>query len=116
MAAAVLVPLSTISLNGGVLPPSAVSQNAPRHGRSRGASLAKGKGTARGRGYSLLDERDAVVSKALALVLKRSRNNAEESGEEGGDEGELLADSDGWVDLDDVVSSVFSLSIAMHIS
>lgn len=106
MAAAVLVPMSTISLNGGVLPPSAVSQNAPRHGRSRGASVAKGKGgAARGRGYSLVDERDAVVSKALALVLKRSRSNAEESGEEGADEGGLLADAEGWVDLDDIVSS-----------
>lgn len=80
MATAVLVPMSTISLNGGVLPPSANSQNAPRHGRSRGTSVAKGKGAARGRGYSLIDERDAVVSKALALVLKRSRSNAEDSG------------------------------------
>ena len=99
-----IVPLSTISQNGGVLPPSATSsQNAPRHGRSRGASIAKK--SARDRGFSLVDERDAAVSKAIALALRRSQRVSEGSdGEGSGKDAKLDADEDGWVDLDDLVS------------
>ena len=103
MAAAVLIPMSTISLNGGVLPPSAVSQNAPRHGRNRAASQAKEKRPGWNRRRSVIEERDAVIAKALALVLRRSRNNTQESEESGSDD-EKAAAGEGWLDLDDVVS------------
>jgi len=101
MAAAAVAPMSSLSLNGGtVLPPSAVSQNSPRHGRSRAASIAKGRAAApRTRGHTQLDERDTAVSQALALVLRRSAKE-----DEGSDDGKLAADAEGWVDLDDVVS------------
>lgn len=106
MAAAVLVPLSAITLSGGVLPSSAITQHhSPRHGRSRGASISKGKG-GRGRGYSLVDDRETTVSKAVVFVLKRA-GTVQEGEEEASDEddGKIVADTEGWVDVDDVVSS-----------
>jgi 2'-phosphotransferase len=105
MAASVLVPMSTISLNGGVLPPSAVSHNSPRHGRSRAPSMTKRKSGYRQRGMSLVEERDAVVGKALAFVLRRARKSESEDGDASSDDGSITADAEGWVDLDDVVRS-----------
>ncbi len=60
----------------------------------------KGKGS-RGRGYSLVEERDVTIAKALMFVIKRAiqKEEAEE-----GDEGEfLVADPEGWVGAVDVV-------------
>ena len=82
------------------MPPSPVSQNNSRHGRSKhGGSVVKGK--ARGRGYSIVDEREVMISKALSWVLKRTVGEGEE--QEEGDE-KLVADAEGWVDCEEAVS------------
>ncbi|TPX16369.1 uncharacterized protein E0L32_004018 [Thyridium curvatum] len=110
MSAAVLVPLSQINLNGGVLPPSAITtQQSPRHGRSRGASIAKGKNN-RGRGYSLVDDRHTQVSKAVVFVLKRTAQDEESS-----EDGKVVADADGWVGVEDVLAhpKVSALGVAL---
>lgn len=101
MAAAVAVPMSAIHGDlGGVLPPSALVQHSPRHGRSRGMSM-KGKG-GRQRGYSVVEDRDVTVAKALMFVVKRAIQKEET---EEGDDGEyLVADPEGWVSVADVVS------------
>ncbi|KAI0011660.1 putative tRNA 2'-phosphotransferase 1 [Xylariaceae sp. FL0662B] len=92
--ASVLIPLSVINQNGGVLPPSALSQQAPRHGRSRGASV-NGK-TAGGRGYKVVEDPDAIVAKAVTFVLKRCVPESElESDVEESDL--LVSDAEGWV-------------------
>ncbi len=98
MAAAVAVPLSTIHGElGGVLPPSAVTQHTPRHGRSRGMSV-KGKGARR---YSVVEDRDVTLAKALMFVVKRAVQKDEV---EEGDDGEyLVADPEGWIGIADVV-------------
>jgi hypothetical protein len=99
MAAAVLQPLQGLSLNGGIMDPSPISPNASRHGRGKnGGSIAK---KTRGRGYSTVDERDVLISKALLFVLKRTVDESEEQ-EEGAEK--LVADSEGWVDCDDIVN------------
>ncbi|RDL37511.1 putative tRNA 2'-phosphotransferase 1 [Venustampulla echinocandica] len=98
MAAAVMQPLQGLSLDGGIMPPSPVSGNTSRHGRSKhGGSVAK-KG--RGRGYSTVDDREALISKALVWVLKRTVKEDEEQEE---DEQKLVADADGWVDCEDAL-------------
>ncbi|KAL2255548.1 hypothetical protein VTK26DRAFT_3145 [Humicola hyalothermophila] len=113
MAAVVAVPLSTINGElGGVLPPSAVVQHSPRHGRSRGMSM-KGR-AGRGRGYSVVEERDVTIAKALMFVVKRAIQK-EELGE--GEEGEfLVADPEGWVSLADVLahSRITSLGVSFE--
>lgn len=99
MAAAVAVPLSSINGEfGGVLPPSALAQHSPRHGRSRGMSV-KGKG-GRGRSYSVVEERDLTIGKALMFVIKRAIQDELEEGEEGEF---LVADAEGWINVGDVV-------------
>jgi hypothetical protein len=99
MATTVMQPLSSLSLDREIMPPSPVSQNSSRHGRSRhGGSVVKGK--ARGRGYSIVDERDVMISKALNWVLKRTVQEDEEQ-EEG--EEKLVADAEGWVNCEEVV-------------
>ncbi|KAL1837894.1 hypothetical protein VTJ49DRAFT_3280 [Mycothermus thermophilus] len=102
MAAAVAVPLSTINSElGGVLPPSAVAQHSPRHGRSRAMSFKGGK-NARQRRYSIVEERDTTIAKALMFVVKRAIQKEEV--EEDDDEGEyLVADPEGWVNVADVL-------------
>ncbi|KAK0719154.1 hypothetical protein B0H67DRAFT_485387 [Lasiosphaeris hirsuta] len=100
MSAAVAVPLSAISQLGGVLPPSALVQNSPRHGRSRGMSI-KGK-NGKGRGYSVVEDRDVTLAKALLFVLKRTITETEAKED---DEGEkVVADAEGWVGVDDVLA------------
>jgi hypothetical protein len=95
---AVLPAMQGLSLDGGIMPPSPVSQNSSRHGRSRhGGSVIKG----RGRGYSIVDEREVMISKALTWVLKRTVKEDDEQ-EEGEDK--LVADGEGWVDCEEVVS------------
>jgi hypothetical protein len=101
MAAAVLSPMSKMSLDGGIMPPSPVSQNSSRHGRGKhGGSVAKGN-RARGRGYSTVDDRETIINKAVTFVLKRTVTEDEEQEE---DDERLVADGEGWVDLDDLVS------------
>ena len=79
--------------------PSPVSGNNSRHGRSRhGGSVAK---KTRGRGYSVAEDRETIVTKALIFVMKRTVTEDEEQAE--GDE-KLVADEEGWVDVDDIVS------------
>ncbi|KAK4144032.1 uncharacterized protein C8A04DRAFT_11910 [Dichotomopilus funicola] len=102
-AAAIAVSLSTIAHElGGVLPPRAILQNAPRHGRSRGMSV-KGKG-GRHRGYSVVEERDVSIAKALVFVIKRAMQMQEvvES-----DECEhVAADPESWAPAPDLVSII----------
>ncbi|KAK4097153.1 hypothetical protein N658DRAFT_434585 [Parathielavia hyrcaniae] len=101
MAAAVAVPLSTIHGElGGILPPSAVVQHSPRHGRSRAMSF-KGKGN-RQRGYSLAEERDVTLAKAVMFVVKRAIQRDEV--EDGDDREYLVADSEGWVSVADLLA------------
>jgi 2'-phosphotransferase len=103
MTAEVLAPMSALNLGQTVLPPSPISQKSPRHGRARGPSFAqKATRPSHRRGYSVQEDRETTVTKALTFVLKRAVPDAEES--ESDDE-RLTADADGWVDLDDVVSS-----------
>ncbi|KAL1853937.1 hypothetical protein VTK73DRAFT_8868 [Phialemonium thermophilum] len=118
MAAAILVPMSTIHLNGGVLPSSAITgEHSPRHGRRRGASVSTAKKGGRGRGYSLVDDRETTVSKAVVFVLKRAsptQQGRESNDEDDGDK--IVADADGWVTLEDVLShpkvSVLAVTLA----
>ena len=104
MSAAVAVPLSAINDQlGGVLPPSALVQHEPRHGRSRGMSV-KGK-NAKGRSYSIVEDRDVSIAKALMFVLKRTITESEVDEEEEVDN--LVVDAEGWVGIDDVVCPPF---------
>lgn len=100
MAAAVMTPLSNLSLEGGIMPPSPVSQNNSRHGRGKhGGSVAK-SGKTRGRGYSSVDDRETIINKAVVFLLKRTITDEDEQAE--GEE-KLIADEEGWVDADDLV-------------
>lgn len=104
MATAVAVPLSAINEQlGGVLPPSALVQHTPRHGRSRGMSV-KGKG----RSYSVVEDRDVSIAKALMFVLKRTIKESEVDEEDEVDN--LVEDAEGWVSVDDVVGLLRALS------
>jgi hypothetical protein len=95
-----MTPMQNLSLDGGIMPPSPVSGNSSRHGRSKhGGSVAKKGG--RGRGYSVVEDREALISKALTFVLKRTIKEGEK--QEEGTEEKLVADADGWVDCEDVV-------------
>ncbi|KAI0509378.1 putative tRNA 2'-phosphotransferase 1 [Xylaria bambusicola] len=98
-AASVLIPLSVINQNGGVLPPSALSQQTPRHGRSRGMSV-NGK-SAGGKGYRVVENADATVAKAVAFVLKRAVSQDELDSEVEDDY--LICDTDGWVGVADLL-------------
>ncbi|KAK8021628.1 hypothetical protein PG990_006766 [Apiospora arundinis] len=103
MAAAVLIPLSTINQNGGILPASALTQHVPRHGRSRGMSM-KGK-SAKGRSYSIVEDSDVTVAKAVSFVLKRAVKADEVIEAESGDEelDYIIADAEGWVSVADLL-------------
>jgi len=105
MATAVMPAMKGLSLDGGIMPPSPVGQGSSRHGR-RSSVVKKG----RGRGYSVVDERDVVVSKALSWVLKRTV----EEGEELEGEDKLVA-NDGWVDCEDVVRYFNLTPIFLHL-
>lgn len=106
MAAAVLIPLSTINQNGGILPASALTQHVPRHGRSRGMSM-KGK-SAKGRSYSIVEDSDVTVAKAVSFLLKRAVKADEVAEAELSDEENdyLIADAEGWVSVADLVSAL----------
>ncbi|KAI1866779.1 hypothetical protein JX265_001152 [Neoarthrinium moseri] len=100
-AASVLIPLSAINQNGGTLPPSALVQHSPRHGRSRAASM-KGKNR-----YNVLENRDVAISKAVSFVLKRAvlQSDVEEESEEEEEEStdRLVSTDDGWVPVSDLL-------------
>lgn len=99
-AASVMIPISAIN---GTLPPSALVQHSPRHGRSRAASI-KGKNR-----YNVQENRDGAIIKAVAFVMKRAirQSDAEsEDEEETDEEGEtdrLVSSDDGWVMLPDLL-------------
>lgn len=57
------------------------------------------KGKGRGRGYSVVDDREGLITKALIWVLKRTVPEEEEAE----DEDKLVADAEGWVDVEEVV-------------
>lgn len=72
----------------------------------------KGKG-GRQRGYSVLEERDVTIAKALMFVVKRAVQKEEKEGKEDSEEGDdeetgeyLTADPEGWVTVADVVCAV----------
>ncbi|CAG8949469.1 hypothetical protein HYFRA_00007699 [Hymenoscyphus fraxineus] len=100
MAAAVMsMPaVQGLSLDGGVMAPSPVSQNSSRHGRSKNTGSVVKKG--RGRGYSVHEGRETAISKALTWVLKRTIQEGEPQ-EEGTEK--LVADAEGWVDCEEVL-------------
>ncbi|KAK1827433.1 hypothetical protein QBC39DRAFT_361901 [Podospora conica] len=98
MAAAVASLPATNQLDN-VLPPSALAQNSARHGRSRGMSF-KGKG-AQGRRYSVVEDSDKELAKALMFVLKRTIKEDEVDEDEEVDN--VVADADGWVGVDDII-------------
>ncbi|KAK0624545.1 hypothetical protein B0T17DRAFT_616761 [Bombardia bombarda] len=101
MAAAVAAPFHAINEQlGGVLAPSDLVHNSPRHGRSRGMSFKGGK-NGRSRGYSLIEERDVTVAKALMFVLKRTIEESEVDEDDKVDN--LVADAEGWVAVDDAL-------------
>lgn len=101
-AASVMIPISAIN---GTLPPSALVQHSPRHGRSRAASI-KGKNR-----YNVTENRDGAIIKAVSFVLKRAVRQSdldEESEEEDESESDeesnrLVSTDDGWVMLSELV-------------
>lgn len=60
----------------------------------------KGKG-GRQRGYSVVEERDVTITKALMFVVKRAIQKVELEEDEEGEY--LVADPEGWISLADVV-------------
>lgn len=60
----------------------------------------KGK-SARGRRYSVVENRDMAITKAVAFVLKRSirESEIEEEDEEDEERDKLISDEEGWVSL-----------------
>lgn len=99
---AILQPMSGLSLDRDheIMAPSPISPNSARHGRSRhGGSVSKSS-KARGRGYSVVDDRETIISKALSFLLKRVVVDGEETEE---DDGKLVSDSEGWVDCEEVL-------------
>ncbi|RKF58996.1 putative trna 2 -phosphotransferase 1 protein [Erysiphe neolycopersici] len=78
--------------SGGIMLPSPLTLNASRHGRGKhGGSISKNK--VRSRGYSVVDEREWLISKALSKVLKHTV-----------DENENEDDSDGWANCEDILA------------
>lgn len=71
--------------------------------------MAKGNKT-RGRGYSVVEDRESIITKALTFVMKRTVTEDEEQAE--GDE-KLVADGEDWVDVEDIVS--FTPPFTFHI-
>ncbi|KAF7952110.1 uncharacterized protein EAE97_001607 [Botrytis byssoidea] len=109
MAAAVMQPLSAMSLDREIMAPSPISNNQSRHGRSRhGGSISNNKKT-RQRGYSIIAERDSTVTRALTKLLKRSVEQDQEQGEDS----ELVADSEGWFNCAKVLDDLNSLDLSL---
>jgi 2'-phosphotransferase len=101
MAAAVMQPFQAMSLDREIMAPSPISNNQSRHGRSKhGGSLSNNRKT-RQRGYSIVDEREANITRALTKLLKRTTEESEEQ-EDGAEK--LVSDPEGWFNCDKVVS------------
>ncbi|KAF7898286.1 hypothetical protein EAF00_004732 [Botryotinia globosa] len=110
MAAAVMQPLSAMSLDREIMAPSPISNNQSRHGRSRhGGSISNNKKT-RQRGYSIIAERDSTVTRALTKLLKRSVEQDQEQGE---NSEKLVADSEGWFNCAKVLDDLNSLDLSL---
>lgn len=102
MAAAVMQPLSAMSLDREIMAPSPISNNQSRHGRGKhGGSISNNKKT-RQRGYSIIAERDSTVTRALTKLLKRS---GEQDQEQEDDSEKPVPDSEGWFKCEKVVST-----------
>ncbi|KAI0390129.1 putative tRNA 2'-phosphotransferase 1 [Xylariaceae sp. FL0594] len=113
--ASVLIPLSVINQNGGVLPPSALSQQqSPRHGRSRGMSV-NGK-IGGGKGYRVIEDADATVAKAVAFVLKRAVAKDELDPEVTDVDDLLITGPEGWVGVVELLAQprMKDLGITLH--
>ncbi|KAK6068415.1 Tpt1/KptA family RNA 2'-phosphotransferase [Seiridium cupressi] len=111
-AASVMIPISSINQNGGTLPPSALVQHSPRHGRSRAASM-KGKNR-----YNVMENRDGAIIKAVSFVLKRAvrQSDVEESEDDEEESDSLVSTDDGWVMLPDLLqhSRITDLRVALE--
>jgi len=104
-----MAPFSNLSMDREIMDPSPISPNSSRHGRR--ASVAK-IGKTRGRGYSVVDERESLIAKALTWELKRTVKSGEEQEE---DEEKLVADAEGWVDSEDLLArpQLSALSVSL---
>ncbi len=64
----------------------------------------------------MVDDRETTVSKAVVFVLKRAATVQEDEKDESDeDDDKIVADADGWVDVDDVVSSSCEFSSYLSI-
>ena len=70
----------------------------------------KGKG-GRGRGYSLVENSDVTVAKAISFLLKRAVKEDELDSDEEEENDRLVEDSQGWVSVTDLVrlASIFNV-------
>ncbi|CAD6500611.1 BgTH12-06321 [Blumeria graminis f. sp. triticale] len=101
MAAAVLQPQRP---SFEIMAPSPISPKASRHGRSRhGGSISKNNKT-RGRGYSVIDERETLIAKAILRLLKRTVEEDEEQEKEKEEEEVVVPDLDGWFGVDAILA------------
>ncbi|SZF06257.1 unnamed protein product [Blumeria hordei] len=101
MAAAVLQPQRP---SFEIMAPSPISPKASRHGRSRhGGSISKNNKT-RGRGYSVIDERETLIAKAILRLLKRTVEEDEEQKKEKEEDETLVPDLDGWFGVDAILA------------
>ncbi|KAF7929686.1 hypothetical protein BELL_0055g00080 [Botrytis elliptica] len=108
MAAAVMQPLSAMTLDREIMAPSPISNNQSRHGRGKhGGSISNNKKT-RQRGYSIIAERDSTITRALTKILKRSVEQDQEQGE---DSEKLAASSEGWLNCAKVLDDLNSLDL-----
>ena len=75
----------------------------------------KGKG-GRQRGYSVVEERDVTIAKALMFVAKRAIQKEEVEADEEGEH--LVANPEGWISLADVVCPLcptrFTIRVTDH--
>ncbi|TGO54306.1 hypothetical protein BCON_0109g00170 [Botryotinia convoluta] len=108
MAAAVMQPLSAMSLDREIMAPSPISNNQSRHGRGKhGGSVSNNKKT-RQRGSSIIAERDSTVTRALSKLLKRSVEQ-----DQGEDSENLDADSEGWFNCEKVLDDLNYLDLSL---
>ncbi|PQE32862.1 hypothetical protein CJF32_00001334 [Rutstroemia sp. NJR-2017a WRK4] len=112
MAAAVMQPLQAMSLDREIMAPSPISNNQSRHGRSKhGGSLSNNRKT-RQRGYSIVDEREANITRALTKLLKRTTEESESEEQEDGAE-KLVSDPEGWFNCEKVLNKLASLELSL---
>ncbi|KAK6599547.1 Tpt1/KptA family RNA 2'-phosphotransferase [Botrytis cinerea] len=110
MAAAVMQPLSAMSLDREIMAPSPISNNQSRHGRGKhGGSISNNKKT-RQRGYSIIAERDSTVTRALTKLLKRS---GEQDQEQEDDSEKPVPDSEGWFKCEKVLEDLNFLDLGL---